>query len=113
MTHWVSLISLGVRFGNMPSGRGVGLLPCIILEPGHKGNVGVLLACDAYICAAIFYIPRHGYAECSGRIIPIQLDTAVQAACPIYGKLVFFLSACNQMVNVLFANVFYSKINNN
>jgi hypothetical protein len=55
----------------------------------------------------------HGYVQCSGHIIPIQLDTAVQVACPIYGKLIFvFSNACNQMVDMFFVNVFHSKIIN-
>jgi hypothetical protein len=74
------------------------------------GNVEVFPKFDVCILEAIFDVSRHGYVKGSGIVVPIEVNATVEVPCPVLGKLVFFLYASNEMVDMIVSNIFNSKI---
>ena len=46
-------------------------------------------------------VPMHGYVKHLLVIIPLELNSVVEIAIPIYVEFIFFLDAPNEVVNVL------------
>ena len=59
-------------------------------------------------------VPGHGDIEHMHMlvIIPLESNSTVEIDIPIDGEFIFFLDACNEVVNVLLTFIFYAKIIN-
>ncbi len=55
----------------------------------------------------------HGDVKRQIVVFPFQFYTAIQISRPIFGQLVFFFDAPDQVVNVLLSRVFHTKVINN
>ncbi len=57
-------------------------------------------------------VPRHGNVESSVAVLPVEFNTAVQVACPVFDEFIFLADAFDEVVSVFLANVFDAKIVN-
>jgi hypothetical protein len=55
-------------------------------------------------------VSRHRKVNCASIVIPLELDTAVEIAGPVFGEFVFLFYARDQVVDVFFSNVFDAEI---
>ena len=61
----------------------------------------------------LFDVPGHRNIEGSCGIIPLEWDSAIQVAGPIFGEFVFFFQTIDQVFHMLSTNIFYAKLVNN
>jgi hypothetical protein len=58
-------------------------------------------------------IVGHGEIDCAIFVIPVQCETAIEAAGPVRGDGVQIFEGCDQMPCVFIANVFDAELVNN
>ena len=57
-----------------------------------------------------FDISWHRKVDRASVVIPLELDSTVQIAGPVFGEFVFLFDACDEVVDVLLSNVFNAEI---
>jgi len=57
-------------------------------------------------------VARHGKADGALLVVPMQVDSAIQAVCPINGGFVVLFKCSDKMIRILVSRVFDSEIVN-
>jgi hypothetical protein len=60
-----------------------------------------------------FDVPQHRNVKGSHIILPIEFDATIKIARPILGELIFCFDAFDEMICMLFSNIFHAKVVNN
>ena len=60
----------------------------------------------------LFYVEEHGEVDLEDLIIPVEVNAEVAISLPIMGDGVMLLEDGHEVLRMLFADVFYSKVVN-
>ena len=68
----------------------------------------------ARICVAFLDVSRHGYVNVPHFVVPIECYATIEVAFPIFGEFLFaLLEACDEVISVLFPDVFDAEVIHN
>ena len=65
---------------------------------------------ESYKC--LFYVEEHGEVELAALIIPVEVNAKVALSFPIMGDGAILLEDGQEVLHMIFANIFYSKVVN-
>ena len=60
----------------------------------------------------LFDVEEHGDVDLAALIIPVEVNAKVALSCPIMGDGVMLLKDSHEVLRILFAYIFYSKVFN-